>query len=481
MKRKCAMLLCIVLALSVCFPMSAAAAPNQYGLSELGLEVTVPEGYIVITRDMPADDPIFPILGTTHTAFMEQLEASHIYLNAVSDNSYEEIVVTMIENSIDNLSLFSDTSLSAFASTIVNQFSGYGYDIMDYTIYQHSQAKFIKLYFTDAEKTVYGLQYYTIYDGKAMNFTMRSYEGSISARQEAAIKTVVDSILFDNPPPVTEQGEDTRPFQYTDADTGVTFLVPENWKQKEFSKPREIIDAKFVSTKEAGCLMIYGSADIWEEMTAAERKGHTRSELDNSFFDRLDIAQMYGTTFDKISTVKYNGIEYYKGEVTASSDEYGLDIAMTMTVLTHIKDGWMYLFQFSGTSADALYSEFETLMKSVIYPPVSGEEDPAPTNQTTLPTYPSKQHSHNASENAAPNHTGVMPAVVLLVIVSAIIVAVIATCKKNRKTREQAGHAPEMQPVSDPQQICFCRKCGQKLPSDSAFCHICGTKVVKEE
>lgn len=481
MKKKCAMLLCIVLALSVCFPMSAAAAPNKYELPELGLEVTVPEGYIVITRDMPADDPIFPILGTTHTAFMEQLEASHIYLNAVSNNSYEEIVVTMIENSIDNLSLFSDTSLSTFASTIVNQFSGYGYDILDYTIYQHSQAKFIKLYFTDAEKTVYGLQYYTIYDGKAMNFTMRSYEGSISARQEAAIKTVVDSIHFDNPPPVTEPGEDTQPFQYTDADTAVTFLVPANWKQEAFSKDEEYLDAQFLSTKEVGYGVIYGSIDLWGKMSATDRLGYSRSDFNHSAFTILDIAQMYNTTFDKISTVTYNGVQYYIGERSASMDVYGFEMSVTMTQLVHIENGWMYLFQFSGTSADALYAEFETLMKSVIYPPVSGEEDPAPTNQTTLPTYPSKQHSHNASENAAPNHTGVMPAVVFLVIVSAIIVAVIATCKKNRQTQEQAGHAPEMQPVSDPQRICFCRKCGQKLPSDSAFCHICGTKVVKEE
>lgn len=490
MKKICVIVLSVVLAFTICFPMSVAAASNKYDLPELGLEVTIPEGYAVITRDTPASDPIFNALDTTKTAVINQFEASNIYLDALSDSLNEEIVVTMDENIVDNFSLFSDTTLNVLASTLVDQYANYGMNVSYHEIYHHEQAKFIKIYFTDAAKTVHGLQYYTIYDGKAMNFTMRSYEGSILPRQENAIKTTVDSILFDNPPPVPEQGEDTHPFQYTDADTGVVFIVPANWMQEEFSENREYIDAKFTSNKEVGCTMIFGSMDLWSQMSAADRIGHTRSELDNSALTIIDIAEMYNTTFDKISTVTYNGTKYYKGDIKASSDAYGIDIEVTVTQLVRIENGWMYVFQFSGTSSHELYPDFEKLLESVIYPPVSNVEETEPTKQTTLPTYSSNQNSHNVSPNASSNgskndsknNSGVIVAVVLLVIVPAIVVAVVVTRKKNRQTTEQPSYltnnnVPETKPTSDTKQIVFCRKCGQKLPSDSAFCHMCGTKI----
>lgn len=248
MRRFFIVALTIVVLLAMPFNISVLAASNTYDLDELELQVTIPNGYSVITRDTPSNDPIFSDLGTTKSALINQFESSNIYLNAISDTYNEEVVVTMVQNSIINFSLLSDTSLNALASTLVNQYTNYGINVSKYEIYQHSQAKFIRLYFTDIGKTVYGLQYYTIYDGKAINFTMRSYEGSLSSRQETAIKTIVDSIKYDKAPPVADQGEDTNSFIHSDSDSGVTFTVPTNWKQEELTKDREFIDVKFVST-----------------------------------------------------------------------------------------------------------------------------------------------------------------------------------------------------------------------------------------
>ena len=137
------------------------------------------------------------------------------------------------------------------------------------------------------------MQYYTAYDGKAMNFTMRSYEGSLSARQESTIKTVVGSVVYDGAtaaPVVTEPGETTTAYAYTDHDSGAIFTVPDNWKEEPFTKDREYIDVKFVSTTDAASMIIYGSTDVWDEMSASEREGYTRADINNEAFTEAEIS-----------------------------------------------------------------------------------------------------------------------------------------------------------------------------------------------
>ncbi len=462
----------VIVACTIPFTMVSAAS-NTYDLDELELQVTIPNGYSVITRDTPASDPIFSDLGTTKSALINQFESSNIYLNAISDTYSEEVVVTMMENSLTNFSLLSDTALDTLASTLVSQYTNYGINVSKYDIYQHSQAKFVRLYFTDTGKTVHGLQYYTIYDGKAMNFTMRSYEGSLSFRQETAIKTIVDSIKYDKAPPVADQGEDTTAFIHTDTDSGVTFTVPANWKQEAFSKDREFIDIKFVSTKEDGCTMIYGSTDMWSQMSASDRVGYTRSDLNSSAFTKSDIAEMYSTTADKISTVTYNGVEYFKGETNYTSDTYGVDITVKMTQLVYIDNGWMYTFQFGGTSTHKLYSDFESLLKSVQYPIVSDMGGVGSTNNTP---------SNNTNDNTD-DSSGIIAVIVLLIVVAVIVVAVVISRKKNNETTNYTSiyNTPTPEPPSNTEPSIPCKNCGQALPLDSMFCHKCGTKVFKED
>lgn len=447
------------------FSTSALASSSTYTISELGLDITIPSDYKVITKDTPANASVFSDLGRTKSDVIEQFEASNIYLNAISNVSNEEIVITMTNNGLSDFNLVSDFTLDTLASALVKQYTDYGIVVSEYEVYQHSQAKFIKVYFSDTANSVYGLQYYTTYDNKAMNFTLRSYKGSITSTQETAIKSVVDSIKFEAEPLKAEPGEDTNAFIYTDVDTGLTFTVPANWKQEEMSKERNFIDAKFVSTKEDGNVIIYGSSDMWEGIPASERVGYSRSDLNNSAFTKSDIAEMYNTTADKISLVEYNGIEYYIGEMTGSSEVYGLDLTMTMTRAVHIDNGWIYMFQFADTGNREYFADFEKLMNSVQFSSASNVAGAGSLG--------------SSSDNV---DNSVVALIVGLLVVGVIVVVVLYN-KNNSKTSTAEGNVSDnmddLEKAEDVSQSVVCIKCGQALPLDSEFCHICGEKVVK--
>ncbi|MBQ8495109.1 MAG: zinc ribbon domain-containing protein [Clostridia bacterium] len=283
------------------------------------------------------------------------------------------------------------------------------------------------------------------------------YPNAASNKKSKEIATVIESGLI-NPillinTTLTALSSSSEN-QYTDVDSGVTFSVPANWKQKAFTKDREFIDVKFVSTKENGCVIIYGSTDVWGLMSASDRAGYTRSGINNSAFTKSDIAAMYNTTVDQISSVRYNGIQYFKGETNYTSNVYGVDITVRMTQLVYFDNGWMYTFRFGGTTTHKLYSDFENLLKSVHYPTTSKVSSTA----------------NNANDNAN-NSPALIAVIVLLSSVAAIIVAVIVYHKKRRN--EPTDHTP--------MYTIHCRKCGQALPLDSDFCHKCGTKVFKED
>lgn len=468
------------LVILVAMNLTVFAASNTYHLDELGLRVTIPSGYSVITKDTPANDPIFYYLNTTKSNILTQFEESHIYLNAISDTYNEEVVITMTENSLSNFSLLSDTVLDTLASSLSEQYIEYGISISKYEIYKHTQAKFVKIYFTDIAETVHGLQYYTVYNGKAMNFTMRSYEGNISSRQESVIKAIINSIKYNEAPPAPAEGKNTAAFTHTDPDSGVTFTVPANWERKEFTKDREYIDVKFVSTKEDGCTIIYGSTDMWSMMSTTEKLGSTRSDINNAAFTKSDIAEMYDITADRISIVTYNGTEYFKCELTHSSNTYGFAISVTMTQLVYINNGWGYTFQFGGTDTHKMYSDFEKLLNSVHYPVT-----PPVASYETSSRFVESSSDSELSDNNSGNNAGIIAVILVLLIPTVVVVLVLLHRDKKANPVDNSGDkeervSPALEPQDKSEQNIFCTNCGQKLPSESAFCHICGNKINKE-
>lgn len=190
----------LLIAFLLVFPVTEAhAAENVYRLDELALSVTVPDELATFTRDTSKNDPDLATFGITKEQMDSMMTENNIYLNALTENGAYEIVVTMSKISMDDFYYLSDSDLSEIASSFVDGYAENGMQVIESEIYAHPQAKFLKIYLKHSSDS-YVLQYYTIYDGKAISFNLHSYSGKLSVYQKGVIQQVVDSIEFDNTP-----------------------------------------------------------------------------------------------------------------------------------------------------------------------------------------------------------------------------------------------------------------------------------------
>ncbi|MBP3360136.1 MAG: zinc ribbon domain-containing protein [Clostridia bacterium] len=320
---------------------------------------------------------------------------------------------------------------------------------------------------------MHGLQYCTVYNNKATVLTIISYKGALTSAQENTIKGVVDSIKFDTEPMTAKPGKETSSFDYTDADSGLVFTVPDNWEEKGLLKDREFIDVKFASTKDSARIITYGSTDLWNETPDNKREVDRRKDFNNSIFNAFDIARMCGTSADNVSLVNYNGVEYFQFEVIASSEIYGMNVEMTMTQAVHINNGWVYMFQFAGTSESEYFSDFRSLLNSVRFPAVSGS------------AVSGFAVSGFADVDISSDY--LIKAVTFLILIGVIFAVVIVTKvseQGNTKSDVSVEHnkiEPIDTPTNSSASFVVCEECGKALPPDSEFCHFCGARIIKGE
>lgn len=470
-KRVCAFLLSFIIIAFLPAECFADNTVKRY-LPDLGMSIETPGDYYILSRDISSSDPALSFFGFSKSDCISFLEESSIYLDAVDPDVTTEIVVTMTENVLSDMNMLPDTTIDALLSSLSDVYSNIGISVTNMEYYQHKQAKFVVLDINQESDTgtIYGVQYYTIYDYKAINVTLHSYDGRVSSSDKSLARSVVDSVVFDSSPITPEPARKTNSFMYTDTETGTTFTVPANWVQGELSMPRDTIDVKFEST-DGESFVFYGSIDAWSQMTASERAGTTRSSYDLSVLSNDDLkefASLLGSPNGAFKRETIGGVEYCQFETSYSQGV----ISAPVTAYLTINNGYIYLFQYSGGNSKAHYDDFTQLLNSVNY---------------------------KIGNNAAGNSGGSTMIIVLVVFVL-IVVAVCLLIAKSKKKPETVAAAktndvsirdddPGMHDIpatnSPPTQptygVLYCPSCGREIPRGSKFCQFCGTKINLKE
>ncbi len=293
---------------------------------------------------------------------------------------------------------------------------------------------------------------------------------------------------------------------YKDSDTGAEFVIPENWAEAVFNEEREILDAKFVPVYSETPIINYGSVDVWAQLPISEKVGLSRVDMDNNTLTVEELKDLLDSDIAEVTQVTYNGKTYFKMELDYTYETAGAIINLDMTQLIYIKDGWMYLFQFVSTGNSDLYSDFESLVKSVIYPPdemtlfkglvantlallIMGALCMIPIaiyryiiRRKVLDDRTARKATiiYAACMIAVAIIPGITYGVLLVAIIAVVLFSflnyVVLTAGQDELECEDINVYENEPPKPYTIKGNYCRVCGTALPKDSKFCHICGTR-----
>lgn len=84
-RRLASCILCAALLFALCAP--AFAKEYAYTLTDLGMNISMPEEFVVLTRDLPQDDAIFSLIGMDHETAMQMMQINDLYMDGVHGES----------------------------------------------------------------------------------------------------------------------------------------------------------------------------------------------------------------------------------------------------------------------------------------------------------------------------------------------------------------------------------------------------------
>ncbi len=199
-KRAFSLLLAAIIILLL--PLCAQASGQTVTAEELGMTITFPEDFMLFSREIdPANENLF-VLGTTAEALEAQFRESGVYLNAIHMDPLYEYVVTMTTDSgmqaLGDFSDFSDSELEQMADETLRILGETGITYSGYEIARIGSYTYFILdpsQIMDGQQ-VYGHQYYTIFNGMAVNITLQSYTGEVTPEMKTEHRAIMETVSF---------------------------------------------------------------------------------------------------------------------------------------------------------------------------------------------------------------------------------------------------------------------------------------------
>ena len=166
-----------------------------YDLSELGISVPMPTDYYVFTLGMPSDSPTLKAFGITPAEVDAVLMRNNSLLDAVSPNGKKEIFVMGYDSTNINFSQMDEIAIESYEYSLKDLFEQIGDTVSSMDRYSTGDAVYIRFWKNSPNNSVYSLQYYTIYNHKAISITLTKRSGALDETEENLIAEIADNIV----------------------------------------------------------------------------------------------------------------------------------------------------------------------------------------------------------------------------------------------------------------------------------------------
>ncbi len=200
--KKIVLILSVILFITL-FPISALA-DNTVSVEDYGFSVSMPQDYLVLTRDKEQSASVWELFtDEQQEQLMQYYLDNNVYVNAIAPDVSNELVVLVINKQnykeLHNLNAYKDDEiLEYFSESFKSSSEAIGLITDDIQLYKTDDFKF---FYTNGNieidgQTVFVKTYATVVNGIFLQCNFRSYTGPLSKADEETIKSVVDSIKF---------------------------------------------------------------------------------------------------------------------------------------------------------------------------------------------------------------------------------------------------------------------------------------------
>lgn len=190
-----------VVLLALFLPNIAAAAETpfkQCTISALHMNISVPDEYIVITRETQESDPVWNDLGISW-ADGQKLLGDYVYLTAIGPSREYEIIVTSTKtkSGATNLSDLSDSQIKELSDGFKSYYSQNGVTVDGISLIEQSGVKYFKIngWLRRGNYYDYEVEYSTVRNSNSINITTHFYSSSssIGAEEQKVLETLAQS------------------------------------------------------------------------------------------------------------------------------------------------------------------------------------------------------------------------------------------------------------------------------------------------
>ncbi|MDD2220439.1 MAG: hypothetical protein PHN35_00565 [Clostridia bacterium] len=200
--KKLSVLLIMVVILFTALSLPAAAA--DYTIDDFSMQLSLPDNYLIYTRNMTGSEPVFQKYNLTKAQIDDWFNQSNAYFLAYNQELTQSFYIEITED-IDTRDIFNlnycdeqklaeilkfgqrELALESESLSLVNS-SMYGTATIPYFYYE-----FI---FHEGMEDSPLLNYSTYYNGRSFDFYFINYDGEITAEQSQLLQNIINSVKF---------------------------------------------------------------------------------------------------------------------------------------------------------------------------------------------------------------------------------------------------------------------------------------------